>query len=383
MSIPQNRYKVIAGKAAGNKVVAETPQIAIACAELAKMARDGNYWARVSINYINALTSRQMKTVFVREGVKTADNRQLFVMLMPGISMEFSQHSNSNYIIHSLVLDTSYSELQKGFEKPGLFRVKKANNNEYQAVLTDQVLADKGRIVTVSDQYQNTEIAAAQTARAAKGPRDNYAVDRMGFDMHFTPGMGDVGGLMKKNSQNPEGTRKIHESAFLLAKSMQDARSTDGVYWISEAGGSGILTRALQILKTRKISFEGAGHHIFFSGPKTDLLKAQELSLDLKLQFERKAYSIKPFAGAGNWASIKAPLQRRKKDPKNYSLTQMGVDMCKGPQAIVGGVALASSLGLGGLGGFIIGAGVAGFTALAAITKVVSPDAHDKIQGKL
>lgn len=383
MSVPQNQYKVIAGKAAGNKVVAKTPQIATACAELAKMARDGNYWARVSVNYINALTSRQMKTVFVREGAKTADNRQLFVMLMPGISMEFSQHNNSDYLIHSMVLDTSYSELQKGFEKPGLFRVKKGNNNEYQSVLTDHVLADKGRIVTVSDQHPNTEIAAAQTARSAKGPRDSYTVDRIGFDMHFTPGIGNVSGLMKKSSQNPEDTRKVHESALLLAKSMQDSRSIDGVYWISEAGGSAILTRALQVLKSRNVSFDGSGHHVFFSGPRTDLLKAQELALDLKLQFERKAYSIKPFAGAGGWASIKAPWQRRKRDPNNYSLTQMGVDMCKGPQAIIGGVALASSLGLGGVGGFIIGAGVAGFTALAAVTKAVSPNTHDKIQGKL
>lgn len=44
---------------------------------------------------------------------------------------------------------------------------------------------------------------------------------------------------------------------------------------------------------------------------------------------------------------------------------------------------IALSFGLGGVGGFIVGAGVAGFTAIAAITGAVAPNVHDKMKGKL
>src|SRR5690606_19803613 len=245
-----------------------------------------------------------------------------------------------------------------------------------------RITTDKDRVVTISDYYTDLDEAAENCARAAKEPRDSYTIDRRGFDMHFTPGTGKIGGLKPLTSQNPTRSRAIRESAFLLAETMAASRNVDGVYWVSQGGGSGVLTQALQILKRLKVNFEDTGHHVYFSGPSTNLVKAQNLVFDLNLKLERKAYSIGLLTNVSD--TVKAPWHRRQRDPENYSRVQMGVDMCKGaPQLLVGGAAIASSFGLGGLGGFIVGAGVAGFTALAAVTRSVAPGAHDKIKGKL
>lgn len=136
------------------------------------------------------------------------------------------------------------------------------------------------------------------------------------------------------------------------------------------------------ILKSRKVTFDNSGHHIFFSGPTTNLVRAQQLAYDLNLKFERKAYSVGMYTNLSD--VIKAPWKRRQRDSENYSRLQMGLDMCKGvPQLVVGGVAIGSSFGFGGVGGFIVGAGVAGFTAIAALTNAVAPNVHDKMKGKL
>lgn len=173
----------------------------------------------------------------------------------------------------------------------------------------------------------------------------------------------------------------LRESAILLAKAMEEARKVEGVYWVSQGGGADVLTRALNILKAQNVNFEGTGHHVFFSRPTTSIVNAQNLAYDLNLMFERRAYSIGMRTHISD--TIRVPWNRRQRDPKNYSRLQMGADMCKGgPQIFIGSVAIASSFGVGGMGGFLIGAGVAGFTAAAALTKAAVPTAHEKIKGK-
>lgn len=333
------------------------------------------------MNYINALTSRKMPTVFVREGAKTADNRQVYVLLVPGLRMEFSQHPNSAFVIHELFLDDSYSRLQEEQSKPGLFRVLKRPSGKYQGELVGRITADKDRVVAISDYNKSVDRAAIRCARAVKQSRDSYTIDRRGFDMHFTPGEAQLRGLKPLKSRSPEHKHIFRESAYLLAKTMAESRKVEGVYWVSEGGGSGVLTAALGILKTQKVNFKDSGHHVFFSGPTTSLVKAQNLAYDLNLELERKAYSVGMSTSVVD--IIRAPWHRRQRDRDNYSRLQMGVDMCKGaPQLLIGGAAIASSFGIGGVGGFIVGAGVAGFTALTALTKAFSPDTYDKVARK-
>lgn len=381
MSVPPVQYHILAGKTAGTKVVTHDRRIVGAHRALVNMARSGNHWARLCVNYINALTSRKMPTVFVREGAKTPDNRQIYVLLVPGLRMEFSQHANSDFVIHGLSLDDSYRKLQEKQKRPGFFRVMKRTDGDYQGELVDRITADKDRVVAISDYSENADSAAIKCARAAKQTRDSYTIDRRGFDMHFTPGEARFGGLMPLKSRSPERSQVFRESAYLLAKTMAESRKVEGVYWITEGGGSGVLTEALRILKAQKVDFKGTDHHVFFSGPTTSLVKAQNLAYDLSLGFERKAYSVGMSTSVMD--TIKAPWHRRQKDRDNYSRLQMGVDMCKGgPQLAIGGIAIASSFGLGGAGGFIVGAGVAGFTALTALTKAFSPNTYDRIKGK-
>lgn len=199
--------------------------------------------------------------------------------------------------------------------------------------------------------------------------------------MLFTPEDNKPNGLNRIGVQKSKLSKTFTESAILLANLMQDSLKLNGVYWVSQGGGSGVLTQALQILKVRKINFEGSGHHIFFSGPTTSIVKAQNLAYDLDIKFERKAYSIGMRTHISD--TVKAPWSRRQRDPDNYSRLQMTADMFKGGQLLIGGVAIASSFGIGGIGGFIVGAGVAGFTAAAALTKAVAPGTHDKIKEKL
>lgn len=67
-----------------------------------------------------------------------------------------------------------------------------------------------------------------------------------------------------------------------------------------------------------------------------------------------------PKGPAFDLASVIRTRGGRKRDSKNYSRLQMVADMCKGGlQPLIGTIAIASSFGLGGIGEFIVGAGVA------------------------
>lgn len=380
MANPPSKDDVVAGKNAGIRVVAATPQIAQACRELIKMAHQGDYWATRTVKYLSALTSRQMKTVFVRESGKTLDNLPIYVLFVPGIRLEFSQRANSDFVIHHMTLNSTYANLQKSARKPGLFKVTPQKGN-FSAKLTDRVAPEKHRIVTISDQYLRIKGGLVPSFHAAKEVSGESIVRRAGFDMHFTPGSRKLGGLRLAQAEQPDSIASIRESALLLAKAMEEARSIEGVYWISEGGGSAILTQAMQLLKSRNIDFKDSEHHVYFSKYGSNLVRAQNLAYDINLQFERKAYS-------GGLTSrpidaIRAPLNRRKREPDNYSRLQMTSDFFSGPQAAIGGVALLSGMGIGGTGAFIVGAGVAGFTAIAALSRAVTPNSYEKIKGKL
>ncbi|MGB3610111.1 MAG: hypothetical protein WA987_06995 [Cellvibrio sp.] len=382
MSVPPAQYHILAGRTAGTKVTTYDRRIVGAHKALVNMAHAGNHWARECVNCINGLTSRQMKTVFARKGAKTSDNRQVYVLLVPGLRMEFSQYPNSDFVIHRLSLDDTYFELQKNLKRPGLFRVEKGTRGSYMTEAVNQITPKEGRVVTVSEGSNNLRKITIDSARAAKEPIGDSVIDRFGFDMHVTPEEGKLRGMEKIGAKKAKHSRMLRESAILLAKAMEESRKVEGVYWVSQGGGSEVLTQALNLLKANKVSFEGTGHHVFFSKPTTSIVKAQDLAFDLKLKFERRAYSV----GMRTYISdtVKAPLHRRRRDPDNYSVLQMSTDMCKGgPQLVIGGVAIASSFGLGGMGGFLIGAGVAGFTAISALTKAVAPDVHNKIKEKL
>src|SRR5690606_24394084 len=123
--------------------------------------------------------SRKMPTVFVREGAKTADNRQIYVLLVPGLRMEFSQHPSSDFVIHGLRLDGSYAKLQKDLKKPGIFKVTK-DAYGYQGELIERVTSKEGRVITVAESSGNMRKTMADAARSAKEPIGDSVIDRFG-----------------------------------------------------------------------------------------------------------------------------------------------------------------------------------------------------------
>ena len=290
-----NPYKVVAGNSAGIKVTA-TPQIASAYSNLQRLAKQGNHWARICVENINSLSSGHFKNnVFVQsDGLGKFPE---FSMILPGLIIQLRKRSNSDYVIFNIGMDSNYQSLQKTFKKPGLFKVKKIEGKLAATFMPDgNILADKNRVVTISDQHESPEKAAINSQSAASNSPMAAHASRGGFDMHFTPGTFNIGGLKRLDqARNADTCPELRESALILAKTMQDARKTEGVNWISQGGGSGVLTQAMRILKEQGADFKKAEHYVFFSDLTTNLVKAESLARDIGMKFERQTKSINYF----------------------------------------------------------------------------------------
>ncbi|MFA7554495.1 MAG: hypothetical protein WCY88_09625 [Spongiibacteraceae bacterium] len=139
------------------------------------------------------------------------------------------------------------------------------------------------------------------------------------------------------------------------------AKKISGVAWISERGGSGVLTQAMQILKERNVNFKASDHHVFFSQPTTNLVKAETLARDVGLSFSRsthKTNKLNPneLIGGLNVAGDFVGIYQRFRADEDYSAVNMGVDMAKSTggswQAITtvsaSSAAVTAAMGLGG-----------------------------------
>jgi len=367
---PGTTDPVIAGNASGVRVLCSAAALPIYNI-LLQEARSGNHWARLVVSGIAELSAGRltMNNVFVRQGAGLAYGRGAFYVVLPGVTCTFEQLDNGAYILLHMTADTNYYKLQSKGHRPGLWKAKKKGDAwKADFIANGQITPKENRFVVIADAaHDHQDKAASKSAEslASQNATISRQIETAGFDMHFTPGKGRIGGL--KNARQALGAerhRDLHETAQLLANTMYRARDIEGVLWFSDWGGSGVLTQAMQILVDQGISLDK--HAILMNHPTTQPSKAMELGLKLGLKPEGKGRvsGYHPDELVGHLGFLDTPLSKyhRLKHDADYGSKELLKDTLAGAGNL-------TSTGLSGIG---VGAtvGVVG-SAVAASPVVV------------
>lgn len=397
--------KSIAGFNAGIKVTIRA-DLYPTFQNMQQLAVQGNHWARLSVGYLKSLASGQFKNnVFVQDNGRLEQHAE-YTIILPGCRASFHKNDKGEFFIYALEADGNYSELQKNQERPGLYRVQKGSGDKWQSTFIDDgnISSDKNNTVVIADRRRKVEDAAedAPNAVGSSGLTSGHDLESNGFNLHFTPGAGRIGGLRNiRQAKNSDTDPGLHESALLLARSMKKSMHVKGVKWVSDAGGSGVLTQAMRILKDQNIKFSDTGHSVFYDSITTNLVKAETLARDIGLKAERVShkknlFNPNQFIGSGIGGGYITAYQRYRKDDK-YTALKLGTDVVKETSAHKGllatfgitGAAVTSAFGLS-TGAIALPAGIAFAAAylpqiIEAGTSLVEanfPKQVKKIKGK-
>lgn len=398
---PDYKPLIIAGQNSGtpvqlNRVYAQFYN------NLEPMARAGNYWANLIIKELQSLSSGHIKrNVFVSNTPKNA-NFTHFQMLLPGCRAYVLKCSSGKYLVYKMKLDEKYPMLQAEGRRPGLYHVSKSENHWMPKFKeSGEVTKSSYPLVSISDGQSKLTYAANDCANhiGKSSMIGSLPLQREGFDMHYTPGEA-IGGLKQINQALYAATApSLRESAQLLAYTMEKAKDTQGVLWLTQAGGLGVMTQAMHILRSKGVHFNDSDHHIHFSHPTTSYIKAQQLAIELGMKFDRDNTCIHPLnldelvGGMNLFGDYIAGYQRMKQDPE-YSAMNFGVDSLKGVSrnwqaiSIASGCTAAISAALGSGGSAIaIPAVITAATATAGLGKTLFqqwlPEKYRRLTSKL
>jgi hypothetical protein len=325
--MPSVPVEIIFGKKSGIPVAINT-ELRPLFDQIDGLAKGGNHWAKLCIQQLSSLTSSHFK-----KNVYMHVNGRLevfgdYTVILPGCKASFRKNSEGIIHVYALEADLNFDESQKNKEKPGLFKVKK-NNGEWKPeyIPDGKIRERKVNVVVVADQRERiaTSDYLARKAIADTG-RPSSDIDTNGYELHFTPGDQSIGGLRHLvQASNAETDSNLHESAVLLAKTMISARVIKDVTWISERGGSGVLTQAMRILKESGADFSSTGHRAFFSHIQTNLGNAETLARQLGLVFDSKTHkkdwwNVNESFGSGIFGGFVNPIKRAGCDEKYSKL---------------------------------------------------------------
>jgi len=396
---------IIAGEKSANSVII-MPHLEETYTDLKAMEKT-YYWATIAVNEIRALSSGHYKSsVFIHADEILSESTQQFKMVVPGCEISFIKCSSGEYLINKMEVNKLYPKMQEDGDKPGFYSVRYDKSAGWIPTYQPdgQVKNEQYRTVAITDQYEKIEDAAQtaglQLGNAPISPGTSILKDS-GFDMHFTPGKDKIGGAMNiSQARNAATSESLHESALQLARAVEKAKDVHGVRWISVEGGSGVLTQAMAILKTKDISFKDTKHHVFFSHLTTDLVIAQQLATDIGLKFGNRVKSASHFrlnesAGAlGVIGGHIAAWRRFKQDPKRTRLMLTG-DMIRetlgsygavkaaGVYAAVAGIVLGIATATPATQLIINAAGLGGAASLSVLfAKATFPEPYAKFISK-
>lgn len=366
------RDTIIAGKTAGIKVYCAAPALAT-YNELVKLGERGNHWARLIVSGISSLSSSRlgMDNVYTERG-KIAYGRDIFYVELPGVMATFEAHSEGIFRLESLNIDKNNSNYfggQKQSKNPGLWRVTKEGKSWKTKFVNNGRLLKKheDRYVVISDTTFSFAEKAARFASASLesvNPTVAGIIEKKGFDMHFTPGPNRSDGLVSsKQALNTEFSVMTQDSAQLLANTMYQSKENEGIQWFSDGGGSAVLTKAMQILYSQKVSLKK--HTILLNRATTSPSKALELGRNLELTpfdgGQTKGRLLGSKAIAGRMYFLDAPFSavQRLMNDDSYTIKQAAIGTANKAMSI--GSHTVSTIGVVGatLGVLGTGAGIA------------------------
>jgi hypothetical protein len=397
---------IIAGQHSG-KPVKITPAAKPVYDNLVKLARDEtNYWAQITVKAINELAAGRLhqSNIFVKPGAVHRDGTEEFVMILPGCKVTCEKLDADGFKILYFEPDLHYGEAIKSGAKPGLYTANKIGSVwETKRKELAQIEQKEDRLVAICDSgYRGPEDAAIMAApRLGEAPMSGggFRVNNNGFDLHYTPGEKRIGGLKNyRNAIRPNQNTELHESALLLARTMHQAKDIKGIAWISEDGGSGVLTQAMTILAAQGIQLPN--HTAFLFNPTTSPNVAVKAAHTIGLTLDRKFTKTRMANVVGNRDQLEMIGNRWKNKDDSLTALQAGADTLahgmslQGLGVTAGTVAAAVGVGmtapaaltafLTALGGAVAAGAIAGSTAKLGNTLVENllPNHHDKWKGK-
>ena len=368
---------IVAGQNCGIRILC-TPKAYETYKEMDALNKKGNHWARLIVKGIAALSSgRHTDNVFVKKGygMTYAQIRGSFYVSLPGVLATFEDLDGTSYVLTHFKADTAYFKHQQQATKPGLWRVRK---DEYQQWSSEFIRnghlspKHKHRHVAIADRsYLNPDFAARSAADGLSSINDSIRsiIEKDGFDLHYTPGGKRIAGLQNlKEAYRASSASSLRESAQLLANTMYRAKDMDSVYWYSDWGGSGVLTQAMRILRDQEIKLQK--HAVLMNHPTTLPSVAESLARQLGLDPIKGAKKgVYPSELLGRALTLDTPLGaiRRWHEDEKYTGKQLALD---GGKKLFGvGDTLSGAIGLGGAIGAI--AATSQILTIAGITGTV------------
>ena len=405
---PASTDKLIAGRHFGKRITI-TPQAEPIWNELVKLANQGNYWAQMSVNGIKQLAAGRLsqKNIFVKPGPAHRGGTEEFVVILPGCRVTAEKLPDDSYKLLHFQADLNYGALIEQGQAPGLYQIAR-KSGDWVANRNEDGLIEKRpqRVVAIGDSGYSSPKDAAKFAAASlsgtgqvstvSGGARSINSSGGGFDLHFTPGEKRIGGLTNyMNAIKPLKDERLYESAMLLARAMYMARDIQDVRWISEFGGSGVLTQALRILADRKVKLKG--HTAFLYRPSTsphEALKAMHAVEGLELERSFKESDALDYIG--NRDNLRVLQERRKHEETSYTWLHRATDtVCAGSTLHNAVGFVVGAAGLTGLaisapaaGAFLTALGSAVATAATAgklgqrAMKAWAPKKYEEIAGK-
>lgn len=382
MPMPYPQYEIIAGKRGGIRIYA-SPQAHGQFNKLSKMSNNQNYWAQLIVKGITGLRTGltnqddvYVKSLGMERGV------QPFSVILPGCRVEGEKRSDGAYYLHTILGSFDYQKRQGKGIQPGLHRAKKKAARKWETkFVQDGKLngLNQFKTVGISDRgYDSPDSAAGLVAQRIAGVLGGE-IESRGYDLFFTPGGKKIGGLVNyRQAISPQQDEELNETAYLLADVMRNAMREKNVTWFSEFGGSGILTKAMRILKDQNVKMKG--HKIYLYHQTTRKDHAYSLSQDLEMTVDRdfsksNLLNVNELIGG---TSLSTPFLRYKRE-EGYTSLNMGVDCLKGVSTgvtngksaatLIG--AAAAIFGVPGIGGVV--ASLATFSTTLGLASAAIP----------
>lgn len=283
-------------------------------------------------------------SIYVKPVELRARDIDEFYAILPGIKATVVYKSKGEYQITNLELNDLYFKAGED-TRPGLYHARRSLaswSSKYDE--SGEVQKTSNRAIAIADaSYIDAHEAAngvSKYVEKAPGVASGHRFETEGFDLHYTARSGSLGGLTRYDALK---NRETYDSALLLARSMQNAKSVDGANWISAFGGSAVLTQALEILSRQNMKLPG--HSIFLHRPRTSSRQAIKLAHQLEMSLDKKASNIGFFDPLGAASNLRVAPGRIKNEKDYYDANSLVSDVLKGSLQSIGiagaGVGLA------------------------------------------